>query len=99
MSIGCHCPEIMCFSNVLSAAWQVWGLNNSQRCLAQGYWNALFQNHLILEHVATRGQNVRHLRYTPAGSVGRVSDARNTTQSARRLHLRSGSVGAIGSGC
>jgi len=32
----------MCFSNVFSAAWQVWGLNNLQMCLAQGYWNARF---------------------------------------------------------
>jgi hypothetical protein len=38
------------------------------------------ENELILGHVATRRQNARHLRYTPAGSVARVSDARNTTQ-------------------
>ena len=42
----------------------------------------LFPKELILEHVATRRQNARHLRYTPAGSVACVSDARNTTQAA-----------------
>ena len=46
-------------------------------CMAQEFSTSGAHKQMILEHVATRGQNVRHLRYTPAGSVVRVSDARN----------------------
>ena len=55
----------------------------------------LFRNELILGRVATRCQNARHLRYTPAGSVARVSDARNTTQGPLAT-LRTGSVSVMG---